>query len=200
MPTIDPIASAIEALATQLTTALSSNVSSVLRGWPESNKDLDLSGKPVIAITQAGPEEREAVAPRVVDSATAAGVTTYTYKVATLQARLQLDVWAAYRAKLDEIGPLLRAAFTNALPRAGLWLTQGSYYSRPLIFTLEGGAYDHDGDTAAQGEWRRTYEVTVETDEVATTTHAKLTELDVTLTTTDPEGNGTAETVVVFDA
>ncbi len=192
---IDPIASCIDALATHLTTALGASASAVLRGWPESGVELDLDGAAVVAITAIA-EERAEVAPRVVETSG----TTYTYKVAELTVRLQIDVWARHRAVLDAMGPTLRAAFSNALPRAGLWLTQSDYYSRPVCYFMEAGALDLDGDSAAQGEWRRTYSVTATTDEVASTTHVALSQLDVTITTTDVNGNGdVAETFTVIE-
>lgn len=171
MATIEPSAAALNALVTWLTTQLGANVSAVRRGWPEASTKLDLTGKPVLAIT-AGPEIREGCAPKHIGAVTAAGVTTYTYRMAYLAIPIQLDVWASHRSKLDAIGPLLRAAMQTP-PLAGLRLTSTDYYDRPITVEMDGAAFDHDGDTAPSGEWRRTYTAEAITDEVATTTHPK---------------------------
>ncbi|MCI0347589.1 MAG: hypothetical protein L0221_19480 [Chloroflexi bacterium] len=200
MPTIDPAASALEALAAHLEDELGSAVAAVLRGWPEANKDLDLSTKPSVSVT-AGTEAREPCAPRAVDESETGGVTTYYYRVGFLTLRVQVDLWAPYSAQLDEVGALLEAALAQAPPLPPeLRLTQGSYYDRPITAVLVGSGFDHDGDTAAKGEWRRRYELELTTDLIRSTTHAPQVQVDVELTTTDIEGGSSVtETFTVVE-
>lgn len=170
----DPVASAIQAIVTHLTSALS-GVANVRRGWPEANTALDLSTLPTVTVTRAGRARVELISPHRVDATGGATLTT-TYKVGMLTIPVQVDLWAAgYRARADDATATLLAACHNQIPNTtGLWLTTADYYSRPIAVTWSELVADADGDTAATSEWRRTLTGEIVTDLVVQTTHPKL--------------------------
>jgi hypothetical protein len=195
MATIDPVASATETIAAYLTTTLGpdgSNVlSKVIRGWPESAESLDLSGLPVVSVTPGG-QSVERCSPKVVDEATDedTGVTTYTYRVGWLTFTAQIDLWAAYKAQIDDVAPSIEDACIQDPPLPPeLRLDQSDYHDRPLTCTLGAGTADNDGDSANKGEWRMTWDLVVETDVVRTRTHVPAAQVDITVDdeVADPE-------------
>lgn len=198
--TIDATAAAVDAIVTRLSTVLGSGgsgvLSSVIAGWPEDNVSLDLSGDPVVSVTPGG-EVRTDVAPRSLGSSTSGDVTTYTYRVATLEFVAQVDVWCAYKDQLRDVCPLIEAAFGQAPPRpAVIQLTSTGYYNRPVVCHLGAFRADQDGDSAKKGEWRGSWDVRVQTDIVRTTPHTPQTRVDVEMTV----DAGTAETLTVLTA
>ena len=193
--TIDATAAAVNAIVARLTTALGSNVSSVIAGWPENPTDLDLSGAPVISVTPGG-EVRTDVARRSLGSVTAGDVTTYTYRDAELTFVAQIDVWAAYKVQLLDVAPLVTAALTRAPPRPpGYRLTSTDYYSRPVDCHIGPFRADLDGDSAKKGEWRGSFDCRVDTDLITTTTHVPQTRVDLEVTI----DAGTPTTFTVFE-
>jgi hypothetical protein len=200
MPTIDPVAAAVDAIVASLLASLGPSgdnvVSTVLRGWPEDATALDLSGKPVISVTP-GNEEREDVSPRSLGSVTSGGVTTHTYRVGYLRFTAQIDLWAAHRVQMDDVAPYVESACGEDPPRpAILRLTSTGYHSRPLVCHLGAGVADLDGDSAVKGEWRMSWDLRVETDIVRTTTHVPQSRVDFEVTVDD----GDAETINAFGA
>lgn len=182
MPTISPAEAAADALVAHLTTELGASAR-VLRGWPEHAVDLDLGTLPVVAVTWQQPTAEEC-SPKVVDSETGdpGDPTTYTYRVAWLTIPAAIEVFAAYRAVLDDVGLLVEAALHNRLPNApGLRLTMASYYGRSLTGTQTGERADADSTSAERGEFRKTYFLELATDRVVQTTHPALTRLDLAL-------------------
>lgn len=204
MPTIDPIAAAVEAIAAHFEAELGPDgddvLARVLRGWQEEGDELDLSGKPVLSIAPGG-EEREDCSPRSLGSTEAAGVTTYLYRVGDLRFVAQLDLWAAYKAQLDDVIPTLIRACGDSPPRPKiLRLTSTGYYNRPLACHLGPPVEDVDGDTAKRGQWRRTFDLRVETDLVEEVVHVPQVQVDLEITTTDgADGASVTETITAFE-
>lgn len=200
MPTIDPVAAAIEAVAAHLEAELvPDTLSSVIRGWPEDGWELDLSGKPVVSVT-AGGEERTDCPARSLGTSESGGVVTHTYRRGYLVIVAQVDLWAPYRATTDDVAPLIMDALTEAPPMpTRLRLTSTGYHNRPLVCHLGPQGRDVDGDSAKKGEWRMTWPLRIETDIVSTVAHVPIARVDLDVTTTV----GTvevAETVTVTGA
>jgi hypothetical protein len=161
----DPGAAICESIASYLTTALSSVTGLVvLRGWPETDTQLDLSAGPCIAVTQTGPPEETPISPVNLDDVEDDAILVQT---ARLIVPFQLDAWAGYRAKLDALVAAIDDALANDLPyRPHLYLTATDYHGRP--FTAERGDDnpDVDGDSASVGEWRHIWTLSVSIDRV----------------------------------
>ena len=129
------------------------------RGWPEHPQDLDLTVGPVVTATLIE-SRRVPVPPGLLTDASA-------YRVAELAIDVQLDLWCAYRAERDTAGRAIEDAFHNRLPlRSGLRLTARAYHDRPLVATAGNGRNTDEPDAATAGEWRRTWLLTVATDEI----------------------------------
>lgn len=184
MPNISATEAAIDAVVTHLGTEVSS-ASKVLRGWPEHPESLDLGDGPVIAVVWQQPARAEC-SPRIVESIAPeddADPTTYLYRVAWLTIPAQVEVFAPYRAQLDDAGLAVQQALHNRLPNApGLLLTSTSYYDRSVTGTCTGERSDADSVSAERGEFRKTIFLELQTDEVVATTHPRLTRLDLALT------------------
>lgn len=133
-----------------------SGISAARRGWPERAQDLDLTAGPVVTATLV--ESRRTPVP---PAAAATG-----YRVAELAIDVQLDLWCAYRAERDTAARAVQDALSNRLPRAGLRLTSRGYHGRPLVARAGSGRNTDEPDAAANGEWRRTWMLTVTTDEI----------------------------------
>jgi len=184
---IDPVASALDALVTHLGTALGGSYT-VLRGWPEHNTDLDLSGGPTVSVVAGEPTETRispyllGTADELDDEDEETGNLVATYKVANLEIPVQIDVWAAYRESLDSAMLAVGEALENQAPlSSGLWLTQSDYYSRPLSFDVTGSRRPDDADAAAVGEWRGTFLLRCSASRVAQRTWPKATEITSSL-------------------
>lgn len=197
MPTIDPVASALDTLAAALKIALDTSVAEIYRGWPEHNKQLDISSKPVGVLTAAEPE-RTPCNPFSVGTVASGDDLVVTYKVGALSFQAQLDLFALHRAALDDLVPLVEAALHNGLPSTpDLWLTQGSYYGRPLRFSLVSGPRrTTEASLVLEGDWRATWMLLCETDEVATSTTSKADEIETSFEF-DDYGTTVQETVTV---
>lgn len=176
---IDPVASAADAVVAYLRTALGTNVSRVLRGWPEHGQTLKLGDGPVVAVTAAS-ENRTPVPPRAVDQEDSGSGLLVTYKVATMRILAQVDLWSQYRAQRDDVAALIEAAAHNRVPRqVGLYLTQADYYGRPLDCELGRGRTQDDPRAVSKGTWRRLWDLTIDTDIVVQTTSPKLLQVDI---------------------
>lgn len=189
----DPAQGAIDAVVAYLDAALvPGTLGAVLDGWPEHGTDLDVSGLPVVSVTDTD-TRRTDVSARIIDSSTVDDVTTYTYRVAELEVELQIDVWSAYKDQATAIIDALTNALTGTPPKPPvLHLTSTGYYNRPLACHLsDWGRARPDGDAAATGRWVRTAILTVQTDLVRTTTHPVQTRVDGDLTVDD----GAVETI-----
>ena len=193
MPNISATEAAIDAVTTHLGTEIAS-ATKVIRGWPEHLEDLDLGAGPVIAVVWQQPT-REECSPKIVQTIAPEDVedpTTYIYRVAWLTIPAQVEVFAPYRAQLDDVALAVQQALHNRLPNApGLRLTSTTYYDRSVTGTCTGERSDADGTSAERGEYRKTYFLELSTDEVVPTTHPTLTRLDLALTV---EAGGTEET------
>jgi len=173
---IDPSAAACDAIAAYFASVIDGLTAR--RGWPEANTELDLASGPVLTV-EAGPRESVLVPPRRIDQS---GTTTLvvTYRVAWLSFPVQLDLWAAHRADRDDTAEIIESALHNRLPAvAGLFLDSTGYHSRPLTIACTSSRSEDQGDGAARGEWRHTWELSVETDLVVVTEHPALTEADI---------------------
>ena len=152
--TREPAAAMIEALATYLDGLTWTQTTTVLRGWPEQDTELDLYAGPTISVTEIdAPETAHAIQTEdPVDGSAAIAV-------ALVEATLQVDLWAAYREHLDVAASELADALHNDLPyRPHLYLTAADYHYRDFaVLVVPGARADIDGDSAAVGEWRRTW-------------------------------------------
>lgn len=179
MATIDPVASALDTIAAHYLSEVG-DLSRALRGWPEHNQDLKLGDGPVLALTLAQ-ESRTLVSPRQVDQ----DGDLVTYKIGMLRMQVQMDLWANYRAVRDKTGALVLAASHNRVPyQPGLFLTQGSFYSRPLNCTLGDARYDDAPNGVSKGIWRMRWDMEVVTDVVVQATVPQLQELNLELALT----------------
>lgn len=185
MPTYDPLDAALDALVAHFGTALAGTVT-VRKGFPEANVELDVSTLPVLSVALAGDPEIERCTPGIVDETAADGVVTVTWRVAYLRARVQLDLWAAYKVVRTEKAPLVEAALRNRVPRStDLWLTSTNYFSRPITARVTGGGrIEDDAEGVQAGLWRRSWDLVVSTDFVHQGEQPQLAELTLSLSTT----------------
>jgi len=157
---------ALDALVTYFQSALGSSFR-VRRGWPEPGVDLDLQTGPVLTLFTSGEGDHESVSPYQVDAATVSESITVTYKTANLKFRAQLDLWAQYRYARDQAATSVGAVLHNDLPfTTGLVLTTTP--GRPVHAVARALNFPDDGESVAAGEWRRTWMLDVQTDEVGT--------------------------------
>jgi hypothetical protein len=190
---IDPLAAALNALVAHLATALPT--ASVRRGWPESDTALDVDAGPVVSVLAIGSPVVEACSPGQVDE-TGTDTLTTTFRVGYWRARVQVDLWTAYRAQRDELGAAVDAALANRAPRSpDLWLTSTGYHDRPLTFRLLAVRVEDGPDAAPTGLWRSGWDLEVRSDRVAIATAPALLEVEVDLTTSN--GADIAETITI---
>lgn len=177
----DPGAAICEAIATYLTTALSSVTGLVVRrGWPETDEQLDLTSGPCIAVTQTGPPEETPLPPVNLDDVADDAILVQT---ARLVFPFQLDAWAAYREALDELVATIDDALHNDLPwRPHLYLTATDYRDRPFIVERGSDSPDVDGDSAPAGEWRHVWTLSVSIDRVQSIPAVAAVAIDATST------------------
>lgn len=164
MATIDPVASALDAIASYF--GALTGIASGQRGWPEHPEAFDLTAGPVVTATAIGRAAWNEISPTEVDRVAAGGVDLdVTYRVAYLILNVQLDAWASHRVKRDEAGAVVEAGFHNRLPfKGGLELDSTGYFSRPLTITAGGGLPIDSDDKVGAGEWRKTWDLVVTTD------------------------------------
>lgn len=195
MPTIDPVAAAQDAIAAYFADAIEGMT--CRRGWPEANVSLDLASGPLLTVTP-GPVERTPTQPIEVDREDSDdGALLVTYRVAWVRIRAQLDLWAAHRSKRDDMAALVEAALDNDMPRApGLTLTSSSYHGRRLHAVARALTPQDSADGAPRGEWRQTWELTIDTDIVARATLPATATIEFE-TTTDLGGTEITDTTSV---
>lgn len=161
----DPGAAICESIATYLTTALSGVTGlTVVRGWPETDTQMDLNVGPWVSVVQTGPPDETPLPPVNLDDVVADAILVQT---ARLVFPLQIDAWAGYREAMDELVAAVDDALANDLPwRPHLYLSADDYHDR--VFTVMRGSDgpDADGDAAPVGEWRHTWTLTAAIDRV----------------------------------
>ena len=192
MSTIDLVASALDTLAAYLDAGLGTGYTA-RRGWPEHNAEFDLGSGPILTAVASEPE-RVGINPISLGIvADGEGGIVTTYKVAAVSFVVQLDAFAGYRAALDDLIPSVEALLHNKVPSTSdLWLTQGSYHGRPLRFSLESGPRRTDASEATQeADWRATWMLRCETDEVSTATHPAPVTIETTYEFQEPSGTVT---------
>lgn len=165
---IDPVDAALDALAAYF--AGLDGIADAFRGWPERDKDLDLTGGPVVSVVRASDQRTECPPNAVNDAA------PWLWRVGDLTITAQVDLWAAYRAQRDDAALVIQDALHNDLPwRNGLYLTSAGYHDRPLTCLAGLGRSDGEPNASTVGEWRRTWMVTITTDLVVETATPTLT-------------------------
>ena len=188
MTTRDPGAAVAEAVASYLSSALAAlslppaqTGVTVIRGWPETDKDVDLAVKPTLAV-YAVPGGAESIAsPHTLGDVAAGAVTVGR---AMLAITVQMDLFAAYRETMDVARAAVDAALANDLPwRPHLYLAASDYYSRPFVVTKLTDVSEIDGETAQRGEWRATWTLRADIERVASVTMTAASEIDTPLTT-----------------
>jgi hypothetical protein len=181
---IDPIASALQALATHLTTALGELVASVRVGWPEHEQDFDLAEGPIVTLF-AGEVLEERCAPFELDREDTETGVQVLYKVAEMTFPVQLDLWTAYRAHRDDVALHLIEALENRAPHgSGLWLSHEDYHGRPVSFEVISNQRPQAQDGIERGEWRATWMLRVSSALLAIVTHPRIETLEVETETT----------------
>lgn len=150
----EPVAAMLEALADYFAGLSWTTTPTVLRGWPETDTALDLATAPTLSVVEVpgGAETPHAIQTEDPSGGMAA------IAIATVEAVVQLDLWAGYREHLDAVAAEVDTALHNDLPyRPHLYLTAADYHDRDFAVLVERSAHDVDGDSAPSGEWRRTW-------------------------------------------
>lgn len=172
----DPVTAAGEAIASYF----AANVAGLTarRGWPETDQALDLTA-PLLTVELASTEPTF-VAPRLLGRVG----DRWMWRIAWLSIDGQIDLWTAYKAKREEMAPLIEAVFHSALPtQTGLFLDSAGYNNARLEVTFGTGTPEADGDSANKGEWRQAWDCTVSTYQVAFSDHPTLGSLTLSLST-----------------
>jgi len=170
--TRDPAAAVCEAVAAYLAAALPTHT--ILRGWPESDRALDLT-HPVVSVTDLGPLVDETIHPTTLDASTLG--------LGLLTIGIQLDVWAAYRETLDAAVQAVSGALQNDLPwRPALYLTAADYGGRTFVVTRESDGPERDGETAQTGQWRHTFTLSASIERVASYAPPAVVSIDTPVT------------------
>lgn len=172
----DPITAAGDAIAEYF----AANVDGLTarRGWPETDQALDLTD-PLLTVELASTEPTW-VAPRLLGRVG----DRWMWRIGWLQITGQIDLWTAYKAKREEMAPLIEKAFHNSLPaQTGLFLDSAGYHDARMEVTFGTGAPEADGDSAPKGEWRQTWDCTVSTYQVAFSDHPTAASLTISLST-----------------
>ena len=188
MTTRDPGAAVAEAMVVYLSSALaavslppSQTGITVIRGWPETDTDVNLGTKPTLAVF-AVPGGFESVASPHTLGAVASGSVTVGRSMMAIT--IQMDLFAGYRETLDVARQLVDAALANDLPfRPHLYLTATDYYARPFVVTKLTDVSEIDGETAQRSEWRATWTLRADIERVASVTMTAASEIDTPLTT-----------------
>lgn len=162
MPTLDIQAAAVRAINTYLDTKLPVADPAFLpcvEGWPEWEEDrMDVSG-PFVSIT---PVRANIVwhTPVVhAQSNTSATEALVTYRLATAQLLLQVDLWDPYAERLHERAYMVEQAYHNDLPfTSGLTLTVAEHLdSRLSVYRTEEVRRVATSNSAKVGEQRKTW-------------------------------------------
>ena len=172
----DPITAAGDAIAAYFEGAVGGLAAR--RGWPETDQALDLTA-PLLTVELASTDPTF-VAPRLLGRVG----DRWMWRIGWLSIQGQIDLWTAYRAKREEMAPLIEDAFHNQLPtQTGLFLDSTGYNNARLEISFGTGTPETDGDSANKGEWRQTWDCIVSTYQVAFSDHPTATSLNLTLST-----------------
>lgn len=186
----DPVASALEAVRAHIKAHIPGAVS--VRGpeeFPES-----YSGGVVFSVVELSRGWAAMMTPAEVDRTdlgpTAARVV---WRVAQLEIAAQVTLWADYRFIQDILagavesgGAVGTSMWHNRLPwKVGLELASEEYHGRPLTIEAGGGIAQRDPDDVVEGMWRRTWDLDILTDLVATSLSIPVAEEIVLLLSTE---------------
>lgn len=131
------------------------------RGWRENDQPYDFDGGPIVTLTMFS-EQREEHIPGLLES-----TPPQLWSVADLTWRMQLDLWAPYRAMRDVVAQTIRTNLHDDIPfRVGLHLTHADYYSRFITVHAEEVRDPNDMLSPQAGVWRRSWTLTVVSPEV----------------------------------
>lgn len=159
-PSLDPIDSALEALALHFRRL--SGLGGALAAYPEHGVELDLRDGPLVTVAYVT-HQREDVAPAPVPGDPRKRL----WYTADLLITVQIDLWGDYRYRRSVFAPLVETHFQNRMPwQEGLYLVSSAYHGRPLVVLVEDGVNVNEGEAAEHGEWRRRWTATVQTDMV----------------------------------
>lgn len=170
-----------EAIATYLTGALTSITGlTVLRGWPETDTQLDLAAGPCLAVVQTGPPDETPLPPVNLDDVADDAILVQTGR---LVFPFQIDGWAGYREALDALTAAVDDALANDLPyRPHLYLTATDYHARPFTVLRGQDGPDVDGDSAPTNERRHTWTLSATIDRVQSIPAVAAVTIDTTST------------------
>lgn len=134
-------------------------------GWPERNVEYDLSMAPYLSVTEIEIRREEHSPCFVGGTPVTAGASLV--KVADLVLTLQLDMWAAYKVSRQQLALAVESLLHNGLPNwPGLRLTLPDYFEQPITVHSSAGRTVESEVTVAEGEFRRTWDLTVMANEV----------------------------------
>lgn len=125
-------------------------------GWPEQGVEFDLSDGPIVTLTVVA-DQGERVAPECLSRRSGPDGVFALTRVGNVAARVQVDLWAAYRDTRDTwLGTLDPSEWGNQLPLStSLVLSMASYHNLPVAIETEGlWSRRDDQDAAERGEWR----------------------------------------------
>lgn len=156
----------------------------VRKGFPESNKKLDLT-EPVMAVTSIAPTRYQSHTKVKLSSEDISDTQALvTYRIGWAFPTYQMDLFAAYKVKRSEFAYLINEAMKhNVEGSADLLLEAEDYYNANFRLTLTDTRPEDDQDNAPKGIWRMIYTVECVCPELRQETVTKMSAVTTTITT-----------------
>ncbi len=158
-PALDPVDSALEALARYLLRAVP-GLGASLRAFPEASIELDFADGPIVTVLYLDHQREDvATAPDPTDPRKKLWIT------GELMIEAQVDLWGDYRSRREAFSALLEEVLDNRLPhQEGLYLYSAQYHGRIVVGTFESGRNIDEPEAAETGAWRRSWRVMLRSD------------------------------------
>lgn len=158
-PALDPVDSALEALARYFLRAVP-GLGASLRAFPEASVELDFADGPIVTVLYLDHQREDvATAPDPNDPHKRLWIT------GEILIEAQIDLWGDYRSRRETFSTRLEATLDNRLPwQEGLYLYSAQYHGRTVIASFESGRNVDEPEAAETGAWRRSWRAMLRSD------------------------------------
>lgn len=165
---MSPETAALNAVIAHLATGLGESAR-VREGWPEADA-LDLQSGPVVAIFGAGNVQWTQVTPELIGSTDTDTESACLYRIAQSSMRIQISLFAAYKAQRETVAESLEPLLDNLFPESSGLILLTEYYGQYCRFELETSS-EQDGEGPESGEWRRDWVLSAQVEMIREQTH-----------------------------